>query len=104
MPSADVRRHPCPQPPLEEPALPANAAYLRTQACAGTWGAVGAVMEQLPLAQYQYYLVLDSSVRGPYVPPYAQHVSIPLAGVHVPATCCCLSVADRWTAGCGGPR
>lgn len=60
-------------PLASEPALPPNAAYVRTDACVGTWGALGAVKAELPLAASQYYVVVDSSVRGPFIPGYAQH-------------------------------
>lgn len=78
-----------PQQLQEEPVLPANAAYLRTEACTHTWGALAAVMAQLPLAQSQYYVVLDSSVRGPFVPPYAQHVSAGGGQCMGPCVRCC---------------
>jgi len=52
------------------PTLPANAQYLRTEQCTGTWGAIDAVMGLLPIADYQYFVVVDSSVRGPFLPPY----------------------------------
>lgn len=67
------------------PELPTNAVYLRTDACNSTWGALGAVMNELPLDRFQYYMVVDSSVRGPYIPPYAQHVSPERAQLGAPA-------------------
>ncbi len=52
------------------PKLPPNAAYLRTERCTGTWGAIDAVARALPVAAHEYFLVVDSSVRGPFLPPY----------------------------------
>jgi hypothetical protein len=52
------------------PTLPANAQYLRTEQCTGTWGAIDAVMGLLPISDYKYFVVVDSSVRGPFLPPY----------------------------------
>lgn len=52
------------------PTLPANAQYLRTEQCTGTWGAIDAVMGLLSVPDYQYFVVVDSSVRGPFLPPY----------------------------------
>lgn len=53
------------------PALPPNAEYLRTEACTGTWGALRAVLDWLPApGGFQYFMVVDSAVRGPFLPPY----------------------------------
>lgn len=52
------------------PALPDNAQYLRTELCTNTWGAIDAVRGALPLAQHEYIMVVDSTVRGPFLPPY----------------------------------
>lgn len=59
---------------LELPQLPANAEYLRSRDCTSTWGALSTVMSKLPLDDFQYYMVVDSSVKGPFVPEYAQKV------------------------------
>lgn len=52
------------------PALPPNAHYLRTEQCTTTWGAIDAVSRVLPIAEHQYFVVLDSKMRGPFLPPY----------------------------------
>lgn len=52
------------------PKLPSNADYLHTNACTHSWGAIRSVMTELPTVSYDYFVVLDSSVRGPYLPPY----------------------------------
>lgn len=59
------------KPPLALPQLPPNAQYITTPACIGTWGALGAIEEQMDASKYPYVVVIDSSVRGPFLPPYA---------------------------------
>lgn len=63
------------------PTLPPNAEYIHTHSCSNTWGAIGAVINELPLAQYGYYMVVDSSVRGPFLPPYVTSYA-PSSGFH----------------------
>lgn len=53
------------------PSLPQNAQYLRTEACPTTWGAIDAVMRVLPVADHKYFVVVDSRMRGPFIPSYA---------------------------------
>ena len=53
------------------PSLPSNAAYLLTSSCTTIFGAMAAVMPELPASSYNYILVVDSSVRGPFMPSYA---------------------------------
>lgn len=52
------------------PSLPSNAAYLKTSLCTTTWGAIDAVYRALDVQQYDYFVVVDSQVRGPFVPSY----------------------------------
>lgn len=52
------------------PSLPSNAAYLKTSLCTTTWGAIDAVYRALDVQEYDYFVVVDSQVRGPFVPPY----------------------------------
>ena len=60
----DVKRFP------RLPSLPSNAAYLKTSLCATTWGAIDAVYGALDVQEYDYFVVVDSQVRGPFVPAY----------------------------------
>lgn len=59
---------------LAHPQLPPNAQYIKTSACTGTWGAIGAAMAQLPVVNFEYFVVVDSSAKGPFMPVYAQQV------------------------------
>lgn len=52
------------------PSLPSNAAYLKTSSCTTTWGAIDAVYKALDVQQYDYFVVVDSQVRGPFLPAY----------------------------------
>lgn len=38
------------------------------------WGALGAALPKLPTAKFDYVMVVDSSVKGPFLPVYAQQV------------------------------
>lgn len=56
--------------------LPPNVALLQAPACPDTnsvWAAVGAVKSQVDyeMRQRSHLVVIDSSSRGPYLPPYA---------------------------------
>jgi hypothetical protein len=58
--------------PGELPTLPPNASLITTESCTSSvWGIIASVTDQLPLGERSYYMVVDSSVRGPYLPPYA---------------------------------
>lgn len=63
-----------PQDLLNLPQLPPNAEYIKTSACTSTWGAVAAVMGRLPVSSFEYFVVVDSSVKGPFLPVYVQEV------------------------------
>jgi hypothetical protein len=52
------------------PSLPSNAAYLKTSSCTTTWGAIDAVYKALDVHEYDYFVVVDSQVRGPFLPAY----------------------------------
>ena len=52
------------------PVLPPNAEYIETERCTSSWGAISAIMTNLNITDYQYFVVVDSSVRGPYLPTY----------------------------------
>ena len=63
------------------PDLPANAEYLSIRGCYEL-GHVGKVLAglttlQLNLHQYEYFVWLDSSVRGPFLPSYLTKMSNP---------------------------
>lgn len=52
------------------PSLPNNAQYLKTSLCTTTWGAIDAVGRALNVQDYDYFVVIDSHVRGPFLPSY----------------------------------
>ena len=52
------------------PSLPSNAQYLKTSLCTTTWGAIDAVSRALNTQEYDYFVVVDSHVRGPFLPSY----------------------------------
>ena len=56
------------------PSLPSNAQYLRTSLCTTTWGAIDAVIRVLNVHEYDYFVVLDSQVRGPFMPSYVTNM------------------------------
>lgn len=59
------------QAPPSQPALPANAEYMQVSECTGSWGVVGALSRSGLLPPKAYTVVIDSSVRGPFLPSYA---------------------------------
>lgn len=62
------------------PSLPENAQYLVGSECATVWGTIASVKDDLPILRHEYIVVLDASVRGPYLPSY---MSIPQAEYNV---------------------
>ncbi|KAK9829758.1 hypothetical protein WJX72_007700 [[Myrmecia] bisecta] len=55
------------------PKLPSNAQYyFPQQACSMAWGTIGQVLtsSKVDCSKYSYFIFLDSTVRGPYMPPY----------------------------------
>eukprot|EP00890_Picochlorum_soloecismus_P001815 jgi/Picsp_1/2634/NSC_00864-R1_hypothetical protein VOLCADRAFT_105929 [Volvox carteri f. nagariensis] len=56
------------------PSLPQNAQYLKTSLCTTSWGAIDAVTKVLGIQQYRYFVIVDSHVRGPFVPSYVQNM------------------------------
>ena len=42
----------------------------------GTWGTYGALISKVDTARYKFFILLNSSVRGPFLPSY------------VPVSCC----------------
>ena len=62
------------------PTLPPNAEYIKLEvgACTSTWGAIAEAMGALPVPDYEYFIVIDSAVRGPYLPPYVTSQSNPI--------------------------
>jgi len=54
------------------PSLPQNAQYLKTSLCTTSWGAIDAVTKVLGIQQYRFFVIVDSHVRGPFVPSYVQ--------------------------------
>lgn len=57
------------------PTLPANARYLNHPNRCYDWGTIGWVLssKQVDPAAYRYFIFMNSSVRGPFIPPYAQN-------------------------------
>lgn len=57
------------------PQLPPNARYLRHPNQCYDWGTIGWVfaMGQADPQQYKYFIFMNSSVRGPFIPPYAKN-------------------------------
>ena len=56
------------------PSLPSNAQYLKTSLCTTTWGAIDAVSRVLNVQEYDYFVVIDSHVRGPFIPSYVSNM------------------------------
>lgn len=66
------------------PRLPSYAQYVwhsQQPSSCGAWGMLGwllssrqALVTSQPLASYAYYLLLESTARGPYLPAYMQHL------------------------------
>lgn len=52
------------------PSLPKNAQYLKTSLCTTTWGAIDAVSRALNVQEFDYFVIIDSHVRGPFLPSY----------------------------------
>ena len=53
--------------------LPRNAKYVQHANECYDWGAVGWLLlhsGQVKLSHYRFFVVTNSSVRGPFVPPY----------------------------------
>lgn len=61
-------------PPPALPGLPANARYLRHANKCYDWGTIGWVFSsgQADPSRYKYFIFMNSSVRGPFIPPYAR--------------------------------
>ncbi|KAL4428545.1 hypothetical protein ABPG75_002634 [Micractinium tetrahymenae] len=62
------------QPRPDLPALPPNARYLYHKNECYDWGTIGWVFStgQANPEDYKFFLFMNSSVRGPFVPPYAR--------------------------------
>ena len=56
------------------PSLPQNAQYLKTSLCTTSWGAIDAVTKVLSIQQYRFFVIVDSHVRGPFLPSYVQNM------------------------------
>lgn len=56
------------------PELPSNAKYLHHANECYDWGTFGWALEheQVQVRDYKYFIFLNSSVRGPFLPPYLQ--------------------------------
>ena len=56
------------------PELPSNAKYLHHNNECFDWGTFGWAIHQedVQVADYKYFIFLNSSVRGPFLPPYLQ--------------------------------
>lgn len=60
---------------LELPILPKNAHYLRHPNKCYDWGTIGWAIEsgQVDLEKYTYFIFMNSSVRGPFIPPHLRN-------------------------------
>lgn len=56
------------------PELPAHARYMRHSSDCSGWGAFGWALGPggVDPNGYEYYVLVDSSARGPFLPPYLQ--------------------------------
>ena len=56
------------------PELPSNAKYLHHANECYDWGTFGWALEheKVQVRDYKYFIFLNSSVRGPFLPPYLQ--------------------------------
>ncbi|PSC74038.1 hypothetical protein C2E20_2672 [Micractinium conductrix] len=62
-------------PPPKLPALPSNAAYVRTAGCTvGVWGILSAAAGEVgaEVAAAERIMVVSSAARGPFMPPYTK--------------------------------
>lgn len=59
---------------VELPELPPNARYLHHPNQCYDWGTFGWVLktEDIDTTAYKHFIFLNSSVRGPFLPPYLQ--------------------------------
>ena len=66
------------------PLLPPNARYLRHPNRCYDWGTIGWVLtsKQVDTSAYKYFIFMNSSVRGPFIPPYAQVDAVRWSGKH----------------------
>ena len=57
---------------LEEVVLPGNARLLYHDNECYDWGTLGWIMSagMVDVEDYKYFIMINSSVRGPYAPPY----------------------------------
>ena len=74
------------------PKLPNNAKYLHHFNECFDWGTFGWAMQQenVQVADYKYFIFLNSSVRGPFLPPYLQERLLPASAMP-----CILGEAQR---------
>ena len=64
---------------VELPDLPDNARYLHHPNQCYDWGTFGWVLktEDIDTAKYKHFIFLNSSVRGPFLPPYLKVRPVP---------------------------
>ena len=57
---------------LQMPELPSNAIYIRHTNECFDWGTFGWAIwsNKVDVSQYKYIIFMNSSVRGPFLPPY----------------------------------
>ena len=57
---------------MDMPELPTNAKYIHHKNECYDWGTFGWAIstKQVDIGRYKYIIFLNSSVRGPFVPPY----------------------------------
>ena len=69
---------------LEEVVLPGNARLLYHDNECYDWGTLGWIMSagMVDLEDYKYFIMINSSVRGPYAPPY-----LPVGSLSTHITC-----------------
>ncbi len=89
---------------LEEVVLPGNARLLYHDNECYDWGTLGWIMSagMVDVEDYKYFIMINSSVRGPYAPPYlpvgSLYTHVMCQGFHVKRIPC-----SRWARGCKWP-
>ena len=77
---------------LEEVVLPGNARLLYHDNECYDWGTLGWIMSagMVDAEDYKYFIMINSSVRGPYAPPY-----MPVGYLWITQCRCCINCACR---------
>lgn len=85
---------------LEEVVLPGNARLLYHDNECYDWGTLGWIMSAgtVDVEDYKYFIMINSSVRGPYAPPYMP------VGLAFAVPGCLLTNVEVYVCGARGPR